>query len=102
MRNKLYVVRIFRWYLYALGLHRPKCRCVCNGGLAYLQFHSIMGLVESFDRMTINQHFLKYKPVKPVKEDLKAWWRYAITAVLEEDVKRRTQMWSWKHIVQYR
>ena len=61
-----------------------------------------MGLVESFDRMTINRKFLKYKPVKPVRQDPRGWWNYAITAVLEEDVKRRLRMWSWKHIKQHR
>ena len=62
-----------------------------------------MSLIESFDRMSINQKYLKYKPGGvSVREDPGAWWRYAITAVLEEDVKRRTQMWSWKHIKEHR
>ena len=52
--------------------------------------------------MVINQKYLKYKPSLAVKKDPKGWWRYVITAVLEEDVKRRTQMWSWKHIKQHR
>ena len=50
----------------------------------------------------VNQKFLKYKPLKGVSEDLRAWWRYAISAVLEEDVKRKTRMWSWKHIKEHR
>ncbi len=52
------------------------------------QFRDIVGLVESLDRMTINSKFLKYKPVVPVETDQRAWWDYAITAVLEEDVRR--------------
>jgi len=52
--------------------------------------------------MSINRKYLKYKPESLVGNDLGGWWRYAITAVLEEDVKRRTQMWSWKHIKQHR
>ncbi len=61
-----------------------------------------MGLVESLDRMTINSKFLKYKPVIPVEVDTRAWWDYAITAILEEDVRRRTRMWSWEHIKKHR
>ena len=61
-----------------------------------------MRLVESLDRMSINQKYLKYKPTLPLKEDERGWWRYAITAILEEDVKRRTRMWSWKHMKEHR
>ena len=61
-----------------------------------------MSLVESFDRMSRNRKFLKYKPLSPLREDRRSWWVYVITAVLEEDVKRRTRMWSWKHIKQHR
>ena len=67
-----------------------------------LQYRNVMSLVESFDRMSINQKYLKYKPLGGVSDDLRAWWRYAISAVLEEDVKRRTRMWSWKHIKEHR
>lgn len=70
--------------------------------LLLLQYRDIMGLIESFDRMSINRKYLKYKPVNDVRVEPGAWWRYAITAVLEEDVKRRTQMWSWKHIKEHR
>ena len=61
-----------------------------------------MGLVESFDRMSINQKFLKYRPEVGVREDVRVWWRYAITAVREEEVKRKLEMWSWKHMKQHR
>ena len=66
------------------------------------QYRDVMSLIGSLDRMTINKKFLRYKPLLPVLEDRRGWWRYAITAVLEEDVKRRTQMWSWKHIKEHR
>ncbi len=66
------------------------------------QYHDVMGLVESLDRMAINRKYLKYRPEVPLRENRGAWWRYAITAVLEEDVKRRTRMWSWKHMKQHR
>ena len=61
-----------------------------------------MSLVESLDRMSINRKYRKYKPTVSLKKSPQAWWRYAIQAVREEDVKRRAQMWSWKHIKEHR
>ena len=61
-----------------------------------------MSLVESLDRMSINIKFLKYRPEVGVREDTRQWWRYAISAVREEEVKRKLEMWSWKHIQQHR
>ena len=52
--------------------------------------------------MSINRKYLKYRPSVSLKKRPQAWWDYAITSVLEEDVKRRTQMWSWKHIKEHR
>lgn len=70
--------------------------------LTRLQFKDIMRLVDNFDRMTTNSVYRKYKPFTPLKENRRAWWNYAIRAVLEEDVKRRIRNWSWKHIVAHR
>ncbi|XP_064395949.1 intermembrane lipid transfer protein VPS13A-like isoform X2 [Halichondria panicea] len=66
------------------------------------QMKALLLTVESFDRHMVNQKFLKYKPLKGVSKDPRAWWRYAISAVLEEDVMRKTKMWSWKHIKKHR
>ena len=66
------------------------------------QFRGAMSLIESLDRMSINRKYLKYKPSVGLKEDRRAWWNYAIQAVLVEDVQRRSQMWSWKHIREHR
>ena len=67
-----------------------------------LQLKALLTTVEAFDKDTLGKKFLRYKPLLPVLEDRQGWWRYAITAVVEEDVKRRTQMWSWKHIKEHR
>lgn len=61
-----------------------------------------MKWVESVDRMTINKKFLKYRPSVDMSSDKGARWRYAITAMLEEDVKRRSRMWAWSHIKAHR
>jgi len=61
-----------------------------------------MEWIESLDRKLINQQFLKYRPSVVVVEDRRAWWRYAITSTLEEDIKRRSRMWAWSHIKKHR
>ena len=66
------------------------------------QLKTLLSTVQYFDRYKLNQKYLRYKPSVALSEDRKGWWRYAITAVLEEDVKRRTRMWSWKHMKQHR
>ena len=70
--------------------------------LCSTQYKSLLNVLDSFDRHTLAEQYLKYKPERSVGEDLRGWWRYAITAVLEEDVKRRTRMWSWRHIKHHR
>ena len=66
------------------------------------QFKSIMNTVETFGQHVVNLKFLKYRPDVGVREDPRAWWRYAISAVKEEEVRRKLDMWSWKHIQQHR
>ena len=67
-----------------------------------VQLKALIKTVEYFERYKVNQKFVKYRPCVGVREDRKGWWRYAITAILEEDVKRRTRMWSWTHMKQHR
>jgi len=66
------------------------------------QYYSMMQILESFERMTRNEPFRKYRPLVPLKESRKLWWEYAFTCILEEDVRRRFRMWSWSHIKQHR
>ncbi|CAB3980345.1 Hypothetical predicted protein [Paramuricea clavata] len=66
------------------------------------QFKDIMRLADNFDRMQTNSQFRKYKPFVCVAGNGRAWWNYAIRAVLEEDVKRQSRNWSWQHIVNHR
>ena len=66
------------------------------------QFKSVLNTVELFDRHVANLKFLKYRPEVGVREGPRAWWRYAISAVKEEQVRRKLEMWSWKHILEHR
>ena len=84
MNHSSFLLRMYQWFL-------------CS-----TQYKSLLNVLDSFDRHALAQKYLKYKPEHSVGEDLRGWWRYAITAVLEEDVKRRTKMWSWRHIKHHR
>ena len=58
--------------------------------------------MDKFDRHQVNQKFLKYRPGVRVGEGVREWWCYAIVAVREEVVRRKLEMWSWKHMKQHR
>ncbi|CAH3166779.1 unnamed protein product [Porites lobata] len=66
------------------------------------QYHDVMELLESFDRMATNSRFRKYKPNDPLHGHAKQWWNYAIKSILEEDVRRKRRNWSWAHMKQHR
>ncbi|XP_040272989.1 LOW QUALITY PROTEIN: vacuolar protein sorting-associated protein 13A [Bufo bufo] len=66
------------------------------------QYHSVMELLESIDMMSRNLPYRKFRPNVGVHNNAKKWWNYAITGILEVNVKPRVQMWSWKHIRKHR
>eukprot|EP00111_Clytia_hemisphaerica_P024656 TCONS_00072678-protein len=70
--------------------------------VARSQYHGVVQLIESFERMNRNQPFRKYRPHTSVLGNESIWWKYCMSSILEVDVKRRSQMWSWKHIQKHR
>ena len=70
--------------------------------LSSRQFKSLMFMLDAFNCYQLNQKYLKYKPVNSVKENTKEWWKYAYDAVLQEHVKGRLYMWSWKRMKEHR
>lgn len=66
------------------------------------QYLSMIDLLESVDYMVRNAPYRKFRPAVTLKEDPKEWWKYAITSILEINVRRRTRMWSWSNISQHR
>ncbi|KAM9329208.1 intermembrane lipid transfer protein VPS13A [Gastrophryne carolinensis] len=66
------------------------------------QYHSVMELLESIDMMSKNLPYRKYRPDVPVHKNARRWWDYAITGILEVNVKPRLQMWSWRRIRKHR
>ncbi|XP_073399904.1 intermembrane lipid transfer protein VPS13A [Dendrobates tinctorius] len=66
------------------------------------QYHSVMELLESLDLMSRNLPYRKFRPDVGVHNNAREWWNYAITGILEVNVKPRVHMWSWKHIRKHR
>ncbi|XP_071787909.1 intermembrane lipid transfer protein VPS13A-like isoform X9 [Asterias amurensis] len=66
------------------------------------QFRDVMKMLDSFERMSRNEPFRKYRPTCPTKGNAKIWWHYAQKCILEETVRRRHKMWSWTHIKEHR
>lgn len=66
--------------------------------LSKLQFEGIINLIESFEMMSVNQEYRKYKPVASVKENSRKWWKYAYTSIVET----KYRPWTWQRIKQHR
>nr|XP_033782936.1 vacuolar protein sorting-associated protein 13A isoform X2 [Geotrypetes seraphini] len=66
------------------------------------QYLSVMELLESIDMMSRNLPYRKYRPEVPVHNNAEKWWKYAITGILEVNVKPRLHMCSWKCIQKHR
>ncbi|XP_035388992.1 vacuolar protein sorting-associated protein 13C isoform X4 [Electrophorus electricus] len=66
------------------------------------QYLSMVDLLESVDCMVKNAPYRKFRPHVPVHKHAKLWWRYAISSVLEVNIKRYKEMWSWTHIRKHR
>nr|XP_015199111.1 PREDICTED: vacuolar protein sorting-associated protein 13C isoform X5 [Lepisosteus oculatus] len=66
------------------------------------QYLSMVDLLESIDCMVKNAPYRKYRPDAPVHRNVKKWWGYCITSVLEVQIRRCNQMWSWRHIKRHR
>ncbi|KAM5193006.1 intermembrane lipid transfer protein VPS13A [Mantella aurantiaca] len=66
------------------------------------QYHSVMELLESIDMMSRNLPYRKYRPDVPVHSNARKWWNYAITGILDVNVKPRLHMWSWRRIQKHR
>ncbi|CAH1251543.1 VPS13A [Branchiostoma lanceolatum] len=66
------------------------------------QYQGVMEVLESLEQMRLKAIYRKYHPNVRMKGNAEKWWGFAQTAVLEETVRRRSQMWSWRHIRSHR
>ncbi|EDW02215.1 vacuolar protein sorting-associated protein 13 [Drosophila grimshawi] len=74
-----------------------------NVGLTNTQFQNIMQLGDSMNRMQLGLPYRQYRPFNiPYKGHYREWWHFAITSVLEVDVRRSRRTWNWEYIKQHR
>ncbi|XP_056379493.1 intermembrane lipid transfer protein VPS13A isoform X1 [Hyla sarda] len=66
------------------------------------QYHSVMELLESIDMMSRNLPYRRFRPGVSIHNNAREWWNYAITGILEVNIKPRLHMWSWRHIRKHR
>ncbi|XP_037949404.1 vacuolar protein sorting-associated protein 13 [Teleopsis dalmanni] len=67
------------------------------------QFQYVLKLGDYINRLQLGAPYRKYRPFnKPYKNNYKEWWKFAITAVLEVQIKKRNRYWTWEHIHEHR
>ncbi|RWS14430.1 vacuolar protein sorting-associated protein 13C-like isoform X4 [Dinothrombium tinctorium] len=66
------------------------------------QFESFLLFLDSLNRMKIAQTFRKWRPKDQVHNHAREWWQFAITSVLETDIRRKNREWSWSFIKEHR
>ncbi|XP_077476237.1 intermembrane lipid transfer protein VPS13C isoform X2 [Stigmatopora argus] len=86
-------------------LDSPKTRLDLEVGdvdihITKAQYVSAVEMLESAERMAKNAPYRKFRPGVPVRAHAVAWWRYAISGILEVQVRGRT--WSWSDIRRHR
>lgn len=94
-----------------------------NVGLTDTQFHTLIQLGDAMNRMQLGAPYRAYRPYNirkmlavyfrpsttittsqstAYKGHSREWWQFAITAVLEVDIRRRTRTLNWEYIKEHR
>lgn len=71
-------------------------------GFSSHQFESLLQLLDNLSRMRLAYPHRKYKPTVPLHNNAKIWWQFAISAILENEVRRKNKLWSWCHMKEHR
>ncbi|XP_054161337.1 intermembrane lipid transfer protein Vps13-like [Oppia nitens] len=66
------------------------------------QFECLLLLLDAIDRMNLAKPYRKWRPSVPISGNSKRWWRFAFNAIMETDIKRRSNNWSWLKICEHR
>ncbi|XP_021940255.1 vacuolar protein sorting-associated protein 13 isoform X3 [Zootermopsis nevadensis] len=70
--------------------------------ISRFQYHDLIDLLESFERMSRGAPYRKYRPfVTSYRGHYKEWWHFAYSCVLEETVRRRQRNWDWDHMSKF-
>ncbi|RWS27208.1 vacuolar protein sorting-associated protein 13A-like protein, partial [Leptotrombidium deliense] len=66
------------------------------------QFESFLLFLDAINRIKVANVFRKWRPKQSIHENRKAWWKFAITAILETEIRRKNSEWNWNNIKQHR
>ncbi|XP_052841610.1 intermembrane lipid transfer protein Vps13 [Drosophila gunungcola] len=74
-----------------------------NVGMTNTQFDNLMKLGDAMNRQQLGIPYRKYRPYNlPYKGHAKEWWQFAITSILEEEVRKPRESWTWQHMRTHR
>lgn len=63
-----------------------------------LQYFDIMDMLNRIDMMSLNAKYHKYKPLVPLKTNIKAWWKFAYEAITDTQIRPRIKQFKWENI----
>lgn len=66
------------------------------------QLHAITSFMDSLGRIKIAAAFRKFRPSVGVHKHSSEWWQFALSSILERDIKPRRNNWNWKRIKKHR
>ncbi|XP_046398302.1 vacuolar protein sorting-associated protein 13C-like isoform X1 [Ischnura elegans] len=66
--------------------------------ISHKQYVSILAVLDSFHRLTINRKFRQFHPGVPVRNNSNLWWKYAYNAMIEQ----RIRPYSWNYVKKHR
>ncbi|XP_017078120.1 vacuolar protein sorting-associated protein 13 [Drosophila eugracilis] len=74
-----------------------------NVGITNTQFDNLMKLGDAMNRQQLGIPYRKYRPYNlSYKGHAKEWWHFAITSILEEEVRKPRLSWTWEHMKKHR
>lgn len=66
------------------------------------QLHAITSFMDSLGRIRVASAFRKFRPNVGVHKHSNEWWQFALSSILERDIKPRRNNWNWKRIKRHR
>lgn len=71
-------------------------------GITKAQYQNLIGLADGMGAMSRGVPYRKYRPYNtPYHRNAKIWWHFAYESILETEVRRRKQSWSWSHMLEH-
>uniref|UniRef100_A0A913HS02 Vacuolar protein sorting-associated protein 13A n=1 Tax=Strongyloides stercoralis TaxID=6248 RepID=A0A913HS02_STRER len=67
------------------------------------QYQDILLFLEGQERFNLSAKYVKYRPnLVEYKGHYKVWWKFAYNCVLNENIRRKKENWSWTRMKKHR